>query len=139
MRKKKLLARINQLEKALSLKQDRITEWSAECKRVHTFAHDLVKQSDSDWEEICKLKDKIYKLQAEKEGLIECVKQKRYIISCDENEIKRLNDIIEVLNDNIEAQNTTVAQNDIAYYKMLETNAFLAGKLKVYEKIENKK
>ena len=53
--------------------------------------------------------------------------------SCAEDEIKRLNEICDILNNNIEAQNVTAAQNDMEFYKLVEQNAFLAGEVKAYQ------
>lgn len=85
------------------------------------------------YEENEKLLEKVLNLQADKEGLIEYAKELRYMHSCAEDEIKRLNDICDMLNNNIEAQNVTAAQNDIEFYKLVEQNAFLAGEVKAYQ------
>lgn len=85
------------------------------------------------YEENDKLLEKVLSLQSEKEGLIEYVKKLRYMHSCAEDEIKRLNEICDMLNNNIEAQNVTAAQNDIEFYKLVEQNAFLAGEVKAYQ------
>lgn len=85
------------------------------------------------YEENDKLLEKVLSLQADKEGLIEYVKKLRYMHSCAEDEIKRLNGICDMLNNNIEAQNVTAAQNDIEFYKLVEQNAFLAGEVKAYQ------
>lgn len=79
------------------------------------------------------LTEKVLKLQADKEGIIEYAKKLRYMHSCAEDEIKRLNEICDMLNNNIEAQNVTAAQNDIEFYKLVEQNAFLAGEVKAYQ------
>lgn len=85
------------------------------------------------YEENDKLLEKVLSLQADKEGLIEYVKKLRYMHSCAEDEIKRLNGICDMLNNNIEAQNVTAAQNDMEFYKLVEQNAFLAGEVKAYQ------
>lgn len=79
------------------------------------------------------LTEKVLKLQADKEGIIEYAKKLRYMHSCAEDEIKRLNEICDMLNNNIEAQNVTAVQNDIEFYKLVEQNAFLAGEVKAYQ------
>ncbi len=85
------------------------------------------------YEENEKLLEKVLNLQTDKEGLIEYVKKLRYMHSCAEDEIKRLNEICDMLNNNIEAQNVTAAQNDTEFYKLVEQNAFLAGEVKAYQ------
>ena len=85
------------------------------------------------YEENDKLLEKVLSLQADKEGLIEYAKKLRYMHSCAEDEIKRLNGICDMLNNNIEAQNVTAAQNDMEFYKLVEQNAFLAGEVKAYQ------
>lgn len=85
------------------------------------------------YEENEKLLEKVLNLQTDKEGLIEYVKKLRYMHSCAEDEIKRLNEICDMLNNNIEAQNVTAAQNDMEFYKLVEQNAFLAGEVKAYQ------
>ena len=85
------------------------------------------------YEENEKLLEKVLSLQADKESLIEYVKKLRYMHSCAEDEIKRLNGICDMLNNNIEAQNVTAAQNDMEFYKLVEQNAFLAGEVKAYQ------
>lgn len=85
------------------------------------------------YEENEKLGEKLLNLQADKEGLIEYAKKLRYMHSCAEDEIKRLNEICDMLNNNIEAQNVTAAQNDMEFYKLVEQNAFLAGEVKAYQ------
>lgn len=85
------------------------------------------------YEENEMLTEKVLKLQTEKEGLIEYAKKLRYMHSCAEDEIKRLNEICDMLNNNIEAQNVTAAQNDMEFYKLVEQNAFLAGEVKAYQ------
>lgn len=85
------------------------------------------------YEENDKLLEKVLNLQTDKEGLIEYAKKLRYMHSCAEDEIKRLNEICDMLNNNIEAQNVTAAQNDIEFYKLVEQNAFLAGEVKAYQ------
>ncbi len=79
------------------------------------------------------LNEQIISLQKDKKGLIAYIKKLRNIHKHDENEIKKLKEACEMLNENIKSMNVTVSQNDIAYYKMLEQNAFLAGQVKTYQ------
>ena len=95
----------------------------------------LAKEKDKDWIEICKLKDKIYDLQANKDGLIEFVKKQRNMLMHSEDEIARLNDENTKLKQNISALGVTFQENDQAYYKLMEANAFLAGKVQAYEHV----
>lgn len=105
-------------------------------KRLEVLENSNLKKNAENKEllsEIESLEDKIYKLQGDKEALIKYVKKLRYMHSCAEDEVKRLNGICEILKNNIEAMNATTAQNDVAYYKLIEQNAFLAGEIKAYQ------
>lgn len=97
-----------------------------ENEKLFNEINDLIDEND-------KLVEKVLNIQADKEGLIEYVKKLRYMNSCAEDEIKRLNEICDMLNNNIEAQNVTAAQNDIEFYKLVEQNAFLAGEVKAFQ------
>lgn len=117
----------NQIMKLSLLKNDR------KCERLEEEIKALFSDYSVLSDENDKLLEKVLSLQSEKEGLIEYVKKLRYMHSCAEDEIKRLNGICDMLNNNIEAQNVTAAQNDIEFYKLVEQNAFLAGKVKAYQ------
>lgn len=117
----------NQMRKFSLLKNDKAyEEIKAENKLLSEDGYLLYEENEI-------LTEKVLKLQAEKEGLIEYAKKLRYMHSCAEDEIKRLNGICDMLNNNIEAQNVTAAQNDIEFYKLVEQNAFLAGEVKAYQ------
>lgn len=131
----------NQIMKLSLLKNDRKCErLEAENKKLFE-AFEIIKEENEKLfneindliDEIEKLENKILNLQADKEGLIEYAKKLRYMHSCAEDEIKRLNEICDMLNNNIEAQNVTAAQNDMEFYKLVEQNAFLAGEVKAYQ------
>ena len=94
-----------------------------------------IEEGKEDYNEICKLKDKIYDLQAAKDGLIEFVKKQRNMLMHSEDEIARLNDENTKLKQNISALGVTFQENDQAYYKLMEANAFLAGKVQAYENV----
>ena len=117
----------NQIMKLSLLKNDKKCErLEAEIKALFSDYSVLSDEND-------KLVEKVLSLQADKEGLIEYAKKLRYMHSCAEDEIKRLNGICDMLNNNIEAQNVTAAQNDVEFYKLVEQNAFLAGEVKAYQ------
>lgn len=97
-----------------------------ENEKLFNESNDLINEND-------KLVEKVLSLQTDKEGLIEYVKKLRCTHIYAEDEIKRLNEICDMLNNNIEAQNVTAAQNDMEFYKLVEQNAFLAGKVKAYQ------
>ncbi|MGN1433240.1 MAG: hypothetical protein ACI4XI_05995 [Ruminococcus sp.] len=131
----------NQVMKLSLLKNDKRCEGlEAENKRLFE-AFEIIKEKNEKLfneindliDEIEKLENKILNLKTDKEGLIEYAKKLRYMHSCAEDEIKRLNEICNMLNNNIEAQNVTAAQNDIEFYKLVEQNAFLAGEVKAYQ------
>lgn len=127
MRKSILKQRIADMEeRTISL----ITKFRIQLKCVNDEQDELLNEVD-------RLKEKNLSLQRDKESLIEYVKKLRYMHECAEDEIKRIKDICNMLNQNIEDQNVTIAQNDIAYYKLLEQNAFLAGQVKAYEQSLN--
>lgn len=117
----------NQIMKLSLLKNDK------KCERLEEENEKLFNEINDLIDEIEKLENKILKLQTDKEGLIEYAKKLRYMHSCAEDEIKRLNEICDMLNNNIEAQNVTAAQNDMEFYKLVEQNAFLAGEVKAYQ------
>lgn len=97
-----------------------------ENEKLFNEINDLIDEND-------KLVEKVLNIQADKEGLIEYVKKLRGMHIYAEDEIKRLNEICDMLNNNIEAQNVTAAQNDMEFYKLVEQNAFLAGEVKAYQ------
>lgn len=120
----------NRLRKFSLLKNDKAED---EIKRLNEICDMLNEDCKLLYEENEKLLEKVLSLQADKEGLIEYAKNLRYMHSCAEDEIKRLNEICDMLNNNIEAQNVTAAQNDIEFYKLVEQNAFLTGEVKAYQ------
>lgn len=120
----------NQIRKFSLLNNDKAED---EIKQLNEICDKLNEDCKLLYEEKEKLFEKVLNLQADKEGLIEYAKKLRYMHSCAEDEIKRLNDICDMLNNNIEAQNVTAAQNDIEFYKLVEQNAFLAGEVKAYQ------
>lgn len=117
----------NQIMKFSLLKNDN------KCERLEEEIKTLFSDYSVLSNENDKLLEKVLSLQADKEGLIEYAKKLRYMHSCAEDEIKRLNEICDILNNNIEAQNVTAAQNDMEFYKLVEQNAFLAGEVKAYQ------
>lgn len=94
-----------------------------------------IEEGKEDYNEICKLKDKIYDLQADKDKCIEFIKKQRCMLMHAEDEIARLNDENTNLKQNISALGVTLQENDQAYYKLVEANAFLAGKVQAYENV----
>lgn len=121
------------LEKEIfTLKEDNM-KLKEDLKKSLRVGNGLVKDIDVYWNENCKLKDKIYNMQADKDKCIEFIKKQRCMLSHSEDEIARLKDENMKLMQNIQALGVTFQENDQAYYKLVEANAFLAGKVQAYE------
>lgn len=134
-RNKQLYQENQELVVELFEKNDEIIKLDSELRKIHRIARNLAKESDEDWNEICKLKDKIYNLQADKDKCIEFIKKQKCMLMHSEDEIARLNDENMKLKQNISALGVTFQENDQAYYKLAEANAFLAGKVQAYENV----
>ena len=124
-----------ELEAELTGKNEEIIQLTSELRKTQRIANNLVKESDEGWNEICELKDKIYNMQADKDKCIEFIKKQKCMLMHSEDEITRLNGEINRLTQNIQALCVSIQENDQAYYKLVETNAFLAGQVKVYENL----
>lgn len=121
------------LKAELAEEKEKSLKYDEELRKMHRITLNFVEESDKDWNEICKLKDKIYNMQADKDKCIEFIKKQRCMLSHSEDEIARLKDENSRLMQNIQALGVTFQENDQAYYKLVEANSFLAGKVQAYE------
>lgn len=133
MAKKSLHTKNVGLEKQLAEERIKVGFLLGHLNKLCTAILQVKKINDKQWDENCKLKDKIYDLQADKDGLIEYAKKLRCMLNHSEDEIARLKDTNEMLMQNLQALGLTCQENDQAYYKLVEANAFLAGQVKAYE------
>ena len=134
-RNKELYEENCRLKAELAEEKEKSLKYDEELRKMHRIALNFVRESDKDWNEICKLKDKIYNMQADKDKCIEFIKKQRCMLMNSEDEIARLNDENTKLIQNIQALGVTFQENDQAYYKLVEANAFLAGKVQAYENV----
>ncbi len=132
-RNKELYEENCRLKAELAEEKEKSLKYDEELRKMHRITLNFVEESDKDWNEICKLKDKIYNMQADKDKCIEFIKKQRCMLSHSEDEIARVKDENSRLMQNIQALGVTFQENDQAYYKLVEANAFLAGKVQAYE------